>query len=52
MNLFVLKDITSSETVLAKEADGSIGSRGEDPGLRGVEGDVKNPEVMSDHMTP
>lgn len=52
MNLFVLKGITSSEIVLAEEADGSICSRGEDPRLRGVELHIQNPEVMSDHMTP
>lgn len=52
MDLFVLKDVTSSEMVLAEEADGGICSRGEDPRLRGVKGHIKNPEVMSDHMTP
>lgn len=52
MHLFVLKYITSSKIVLAEEADGSICSRGEDPRLRGVERHIKNPEVMSDHVTP
>lgn len=52
MNLFVLKDITRSNTVLAEEADGGICSRGEDPRLAGVELHIKNPEVMSDHVAP
>lgn len=51
MYLFVSRQYKLRVT-LAEEADGCICSRGEDPRLRGVELHIKNPEVMSDHMTP
>ena len=35
---------------LGKEADGGIGSGGEDPGLRGVEGDVEDAQVAGDRL--
>lgn len=47
-----IKTLDKLRVILAEEADGCIGSRGEDPRLRGVELHIKNPEVMSDHMTP
>lgn len=37
--------------LLGEEADGGIGSGGEDPGLCGVKGHIQNTKVMSDHMT-
>lgn len=38
--------------MLGEEADGGVGSGGEDPGLSRVEGHIQDAEVMSDHMTP
>lgn len=37
--------------LLCEQTDGGVGSRGEDPGLRGVKGDIQDSEVVSDHMT-
>lgn len=37
--------------LLSEEANGGVGSRGEDPRLCGVKGHIKHTEVMSDHMT-
>lgn len=51
MYLFVSRHY-KLRVILAEEADGCICPRGEDPRLRGVELHIKNPEVMSDHMTP
>lgn len=50
MYLFVSRHY-KLRVILAEEADSCICSRGEDPRLRGVELHIKNPEVMSDHMT-